>query len=558
MPRTHHTHLDFEQCQICETPFPSKHCDICHKHLCEACVGKHISDKSKDHYIVPFQIRGIVRKCERHSTELCKRFCKKCNIPICHRCLSLLHPKHKRKDILKCFERKKRVMQKDLQELENSIFPRYQEASASTKVQKVNAKKYYQNLKTDLNKQVESLFVQTEVNTIIQQMQSKIDNMEIQHLAAIEKQGVAINQSAAEIKQIVLDLKRLLGTSDVCLVLKYKSRNEEFRRLPDQFRVVLPTFTHQVINKEQIHQCIGSLSELAITYPLLDEPRILTDIHTYYVMYAIDVFCKETSRWVGVGHDGKYRILRRLSCLSNNEFWTSGVDDTMRLYNLQGELLKSVETKSGNLPFDIAVTKSGDLVYTDRNDMSINLVSNNRTEALVKLKRWEPLGVCSTSSGDLLVIMEGDKRQTKIVRYSGYAKKQIIQRDEKGQPLFKSGSFICENRNLDICVIDHAADAIVVVNSAGKLRFHYRGGAGYRDFFPKCVTTDSHSNILTVDANREIIHLVDQDGHFLRYFDVHKLFFKGLIFPYVVCVDFRDNLFVTNDLGEIKKMQYYK
>lgn len=278
-------------------------------------------------------------------------------------------------------------------------------------------------------------------------------------------------------------------------------------------------------------------------------------------MYAIVFFSKETPRRIGFGHDGKNRILRRLSCLSNNKFWTSGIDDTMRLYNMQGELLHSVQTKSGNVPFDIAVKKSGDLVYTDPDDMSINLVSNTRTEALVKLKRWEPLSVCSTSSGDLLVTMELDDafdRKIKIVRYSGSAEKQTIQWDEESNPLFQSASFICENRNLDICVVDHVAEAIAVVNASGKLRFHYRGGAGCYDFFPICVTTDSHSNILTVDAAREIIHLLDQNGHFLRYFDVNKLFFKGLIFPQLVCVDFRDNLFVTNDIGEIKKMQYYK
>ena len=61
-----------------------------------------------------------------------------------------------------------------------------------------------------------------------------------------------------------------------------------------------------------------------------------------------------------------------MSCLSYSELWTSGVENILRLYNLQGELLKSVKIKSGNVPWDIAVTQSGDLVYTDW-DRTINL-----------------------------------------------------------------------------------------------------------------------------------------------------------------------------------------
>nr|XP_022308318.1 uncharacterized protein LOC111114320 [Crassostrea virginica] len=162
---------------------------------------------------------------------------------------------------------------------------------------------------------------------------------------------------------------------------KYTSRTEEFRSLPAQFQETLPTLiTSQEINREQIHQQIGSLSKLDITYPLPDEPRILTDIQT------------------------EYRDLYSISCLSDSELWTCGRDKIMKLYNLQGELLRSIQTKSGNWPDDIAVTRSGDLVYTDPKDSSINLVRGTKIQTLITLRSWRPFHLCTTSSEDLLII----------------------------------------------------------------------------------------------------------------------------------------------------------
>ena len=45
---------------------------------------------------------------------------------------------------------------------------------------------------------------------------------------------------------------------------------------------------------------------------------------------------------------------------------------------MKGELLKSVQSKSGNMVSDIAVTWSGDLVYTNCHDRSISLVSGTQ------------------------------------------------------------------------------------------------------------------------------------------------------------------------------------
>ena len=89
---------DVIRCDLCETPVPPKHCDICHIDLCETCVGKHFSDESKDHYIVPFKLRGITPKCTEHATEVCTQLCTTCNIPICPLCVaSSEHEQHKKR-----------------------------------------------------------------------------------------------------------------------------------------------------------------------------------------------------------------------------------------------------------------------------------------------------------------------------------------------------------------------------------------------------------------------------------------------------------------------------
>uniref|UniRef100_A0A8W8M8Z8 Tripartite motif-containing protein 3 n=1 Tax=Magallana gigas TaxID=29159 RepID=A0A8W8M8Z8_MAGGI len=199
--------------------------------------------------------------------------------------------------------------------------------------------------------------------------------------------------------------------------------------------------------------------------------------------------------------------------------------------------------------------------YSYRSTRTVYKVKNGKTEELIRLQGWKPCQLCVTSTGDLLVTMfSDDETQSKVVRYLGSTDKQTIQFDDEGKPLYSGNQkikYISENRNHDICVADYWAGAVVVVNQDGKLRWRYTGQllvTKNNPFKPYGITTDGQSRILTADRDNHCIHILDQNGQFLRYIDN-----CDLEDPFGLCVDNNDNLFVCEYWkGNVKKIKYLK
>ncbi|XP_078341863.1 uncharacterized protein LOC144627835 [Crassostrea virginica] len=543
---------DVARCDLCKTAIAQNYCDFCHVNLCKPCIGEHISDEYDKHKIVPILERKltlIFPKCETHQNKKCKYQCQDCDIFVCSDCtVSKQHKGHEYLKLEELFNKSKERIGKDKEELER-ISPTYEEIAIELENQIANLDGEYEKLTTEMSKQREDLH--REIDNAINQMEADIGEIKVKHHSILKEHLNEIKQIQSLMQKTLVSLHEIEESNEVSPTIHYSSKVEEFRKLPPKVNVSMPKFVPKQVVGEELSSLIGKLIPLSTTLEervftakkpntsvreLLDEPEVLNTIKT--------------------GHEKLYSI----TCLNEKQIWTSGNTADINSFNIQGVLQKTIQTKSGKNPYDIVVDIDGALLYSDWKTGRVYKVKDDQTEEIIRLQGWIPHNLCVTSSGELLVIMRSeDETQVKVVRYSGSTVKQTIQIDNC-HPLYSGNrkiKSITENRNLDICVADWGAGAIVVVNQAGKLRFRYTGHPSptkNEPFKPTGITTDSQSHILTSDFHNHCIHILNADGQFLRYIDNCDL--KN---PLGLCVDSNDSLFVCEFYrGSVKKIKYVK
>ncbi|XP_056015509.1 E3 ubiquitin-protein ligase TRIM36-like isoform X2 [Ostrea edulis] len=258
---------DVMRCDLCDTPVPPMYCDLCEVKLCKACVGEHISDLSIEHKVVPFIQRLSTPKCPKCSKhdKTCELHCEKCDVPVCVGCLSSnSHKGHAFLNVLEVLTSKSKKMEKDRKELEYDIVPKFEEVLSEFYVVKESSLEDCRKLTAAVTKQGE--IWHREIDNIVNQLKTEIEEMKIKQLNTMEKHEAEIKTLISEAKQSALDLKKSLMSKDASLSLSYESKNTEFSRLcrlPDM-KISLPDFSPPQINTEELRQLFGSLEDTTV------------------------------------------------------------------------------------------------------------------------------------------------------------------------------------------------------------------------------------------------------------------------------------------------------
>lgn len=164
----------------------------------------------------------------------------------------------------------------------------------------------------------------------------------------------------------------------------------------------------------------------------------------------------------------------------------------------------------------------------------------------ISTEDWVPKCVfCSKITKDIFVgtvkETQGSKIKSKIKRYDNDG--LMIREYNKNMTkkcLYEFPTYICENKNEDVCTSDHRKKAVVVVSKSGRHKFSYQGSS-QRTFSPNGICTDDLGHLLICDGASNTVHIVDENGSFIALL-INEEF--GLKNPCGLCLDEENNLLV--------------
>uniref|UniRef100_A0A8W8LQ51 B box-type domain-containing protein n=1 Tax=Magallana gigas TaxID=29159 RepID=A0A8W8LQ51_MAGGI len=537
------------------------YCNDCHQPMCEQCRNEHQKNtKTKSHEVVPYKQRKRplpVEQCKIHPTKEMVLLCEECQIPICYKCTATKeHRGHAFTDLEIDFDEKVSLCHEEIAKIRNYFEPTSQDLKKEIAGDVTEIKKIMEGIRTSMKAEAES--VKKLVDTVTSENIKQVGKIEQSLLETLNGQNQEIDDYITYLNDLIKTFYGYLSPSNIEQITSaLKSESFIIRPIPETSKPVPPIFTAGQHSKEDVAKLLGIITvpnnkpenrkikpmETVSTQLKPTEKQRKQDREKSYVKQTLSLSSSFTKvrKYTVPGVDDVFHI----SLGKSGRLWVSDIHGNLVQTDLQGNQLQEIQTSGQDEGYH-TVTQDGDLIYTDKyNKVIYRITPDNTITEFIKTGGWEPLSIYSSHiNGDLLVGMIKGGEPSKVTRYNKTGtEKQNIQRDNKGQPLYKYPHYITENINGDVCVSDANKHAVVVVDKSGQHRFSYtRQGS---EFNPYGICTDVLGHILVCDDISETVHLLDQDGQFLSLLLAEQ---QGVGWPCSVCVDDENNLWVGQSI----------
>ncbi|XP_062612788.1 uncharacterized protein LOC134274524 [Saccostrea cucullata] len=541
-------------------------CEICQDSFCGKCVNQHV-DESRNYYhsIVLYRYKNsnmVIPSCSKHPCYKLDTFCRQCNVPLCLKCWrsSNVHDKHTLGYMQEFIERQKKQISADSGILQSTIMPKLLN-------ERISLEKQYKHANNEIDavlKKAEELkySIFENINTVFNSFQKRMNDEKEIIQSKFQNQKVCVDEAYSKASRELRknsDILQLENEKDILKMILNFKKDDQAYSIKDHFpcdvqnNITSPIFVHGKflsLVQEVQNGGFGSL-EVDLHYNSAEDsvshdgPGLLNKA---LVIKTIQAKTRNILRFVYAGSD----------------IWICNPKPIIYHVHLLGDSTdEKKKIMCPDRPRDIAMVDN-EIFYSCGKE-GVFSVENGVSKSLLSISGWMAEGLCATSTGGLLVcVCNAYSKEVKIIRcdMSRISGDLIITHEVQfngEKPLFHFGKFehfVAENKNGDVCVSDANAVAVIVVDKAGKFRFKFQGNVIiYKKIFsPDQITTDVECNIIVSDYMNNCLHILDQNGSYLKCLDN-----CGLDFPIPLDIDENGDLLVGMYLtGQIKVIRYRK
>ena len=462
--------------------------------------------------------------CQKHPGEDLDHYCKKCRIATCHKCQQTKeHKQHKwttiSKEAQECVDNAK----EHISEAKELISKHEDDISRLKGETELNRQRKEKNLRKIRDREAKLI-------DEVKQNSAELARICEEHERSLTRDLTELkNKSEQEVSQLKgfqdFFSDRIHGSSDNHIV-EYKdilqNKREEYHtpdsaKLIDQndFYVGRNDFSElqEIFGCTSHHKTRSNLS--STEKPISAE---LEEISSFEFKPGTDLMVQTIEDNMAYIHNN----LRSIRLVNNSNQQLQQLD-IGRNPSLRGEQL------SAFVAFD-----NGEIVFTCRNQRKLWKCSQSGwISTLIPRIGMLPIGLGKSLNGEILLCVatkafrEVDSSEGKVVviAFQNTGERQSILNLVCEYPQAPNNPFqwpyrVIQNKNSDICVIDfdtQRTSKLKVLNQQGQLKFCYQGQFLAKPFVASDAACDKSCRIIVTDILNNRIHLLSQEGSFIRY-----------------------------------------
>ncbi|XP_071162455.1 uncharacterized protein [Mytilus edulis] len=523
-------------CKLCKTDRPIQWkcmdcsvlmCGYCkdnvHSELKNALYHKIIKREEIGSHTEELDFTNI--KCEEHTEQFSCLYCNTCDVLVCPTCFAKVHKKHDLIEISDEYKLKVESLKKGQNKIQKSNTNMKAKKDELNKLMSAENSKYSKARKDIL---VHEQKVKEQVEKYFKELVNQLDQSHETVVTTIKSDLNAIslftNQTEDKINQ-VQDFTGISNATEFFKEVKTMEKSTEMQEPQTKPSYSSsPKFVPGNINQSNI----GSLK---------DDGNLSAE--------------KNISLVINNVYQTELEIIDSVSpCLEQSLWLSSGIHGMLQRVKPEGTNLK-VMSKLNIKVYGMAVTQSNQLLLVVKGKTRLQQISSTGelTDSVHDVAPFFPRDIHIINDNKVIVIAYNKKLKSGAVITMNKKgdKEMVYEHDKHNKLLFSNPRCISSTSNGNMHVVNMISDdyrKVVVLEQGGHIINQYTGHSTINKsepFTPVAIVTTPSDNVVVMDLNTKILHILNNYGHFISYFNTEDI---GIKFPYSIVFNTTGQLYI--------------